>query len=262
MALAASWCAMRRDELLRSRCTARDWEVWQDRARADDVWAQTRAHARRVQKASLALQRFCDGDRGYVSVSWGKDSCALLLLSLRLGIDWPVVHAVIEPVQNPDCAATRDAWLALYPELRSRYHEVVVRCVPKPSTGRYDTNRAYGQAFRQMRKRFGRHVSGVRAEESGMRREVLNAIGFGNQDSMTGRPLGRWTHEDVFAFLREHPLAPAYPCTLAGAYERGRVRVNNLWGFYGEGQGRREWELTYYEDALRRIEAQHATETK
>lgn len=251
-----------RDALLRSRCTARDWEIWTQRAKADAVWSQTAAHARRVQAASLALQRFCDGPRGYIGVSWGKDSCAVLLMALRLDIDWPIAHVVIEPVQNPDCATTRDAWLALYPELRERYHEIVIRCVPKPSTGRYDTNRAYSEGFAACARRLGsRRVSGVRAEESGARDLTVRRNGLGGRDSSTARPIGRWTSEDVFALLRDHPLAPAYPCTLGGAYERGRVRLNNLWGLYGEGHGRREWEEAYYPEALREIRHRHATDS-
>jgi len=251
-----------REALLRSRCTDADWLVWQDRAQADPIWAQTRAHAQRVQAASLALQRFCDGERGYIGVSWGKDSCAVLLMALRLGIDWPLVHVDLDPVRNPDCAVTRDAWLALYPELRNRYHEITIRCVPKPSTGRYDTNRAYAEGFAECAQRFGRRrVSGVRAEESGARERTVQRNGLGNRDSNTARPLGRWGSEDVFAFLADHPLAPAYPCSLGGIYERGRVRLNNLWGLYGEGHGRREWERRYYPDDIRRIERQHACDS-
>lgn len=252
---------MTRDSLLRSRCTTDDWEIWRSRARADDVWARTRVHARRVQAASLALQRFCDGTPGYIGVSWGKDSCALLLMALRLGIEWPVVHVDLDPVRNPDCAVVRDAWLTLFPELRARYNEITIRCSPKASTGRYDTNAAYAAGFRLARQRFGaRRLSGVRAEESSVRGVTVARLGLGDSAANTGRPLGRWTHEDVFAFLREYPLAPAYPCTMSGAYERGRVRVNNLWGLYGEGHGRREWELRYYRDALRQIAAQHVSD--
>ena len=236
-----------RDALLRSRCSSRDWRVWCARAQEDAVWSQTRTHAQRVQTASLALQRFCDGARGYIGVSWGKDSCAVLLMALRLGIDWPLVHIDLDPVRNPDCFATRDAWLERFPELAARYHEITVRCEPKVSTQRYDTNAAYAQGFADARRRFGsRYVSGVRAEEAGTRERAMRKLGRGDSESATGRPIGWWTSSDVFAFCRDVPLAPAYPCTLGGAYDRGRVRVNNLWGLYGEGHGRREWEARYY----------------
>ena len=247
-----------RDELLRSRCTARDWEIWQEWARVDAVWGATQAHQRRVITAIRSLEMFCAGPRGYVGISWGKDSTAVMLLCERIGIDWPLVHVVIEPVQHPDNERTRDAWFARYPKLADRYTEIRIRCVPKPSTGRYDTNAAYAQGFAECTRRFGtRYVSGVRADESGIRKMTVRRLGLGDGDDRTARPLGHWRGEDVFAFLREEPLSPAYPCSMAGGFERRRVRVNNLWGLYGEEFGRREHEEMYYARDLRRIEAQH-----
>lgn len=251
---------MLRDDLLRSRCTGLDWEMWRSWARADSVWAATRAHQKRVDAAARALEAFCaSGPRGYIGVSWGKDSTAVMLLAHQLGIDWPLVYVAIEPVKHPDNDRTRDAWFARYPELAAHYHEVVVRCVPKPSTGRYDTNLAYKQGFAECARRFGsRYVSGVRADESGVRKMITRRLGLGDEGANTARPIGFWRGEDVFAFLRDEPLSPAYPCTMAGLFERRRVRVNNLWGLYGEEFGRREHEETYYRSDLRRIEKQHA----
>lgn len=250
-----------REALLRSRCTPRDWQVWLERAQEDEPWSATQAHRRRVEVASRALADFCSGPRGHISVSWGKDSCALLLVALRLGVDWPVVYVRLDPVENPDCATVRDAWCTKYPGLSARYHEVEMRCAPKSSTGRYDTNAAYAAGFAECRRRFGvRRVSGVRAEEASTRALAVAVHGLGDDHDRTGRPIGRWEARDVFAWLRDEPLHPAYPCTMSGAYERGRVRVNNLWGLYGEGHGRWEWERTYYGDAIREIEARHAVE--
>lgn len=248
-----------RDALLRSRCSSVDWRIWQERSRVDDVHASLGLHRRRVDAARAALVRFCSGERGYIGVSWGKDSCAVLLLSIMDGVDWPVVHVALDPVSNPDCDTTRDAWLEMYPGLALRYHEIRVRCHPKPSTSRYDTNAAYTVGFADAARRFGqRRVSGVRAEEATARKLAVLSQGLGEQTDKTARPIGRWRSEDVFAFLRDHPLAPAYPCTMSGSYDRGRVRVNNLWGLYGEGHGRRDWEWRYYRDRIAEIERQHA----
>jgi hypothetical protein len=248
-----------RDELLRQRCSESDWEQWQSRARLDEVWAQTKAHKRRVEASMRALEVFVSGGPGYIGISWGKDSCAVLMLAMRLGIDWPLVHVAIEPVANPDCAVTRDAWLSKYPSLASRYHEIVVRCQTKASTQRYDTNAAYEDGFATAVRLFGvRRVSGVRAEEAGIRKLTIRRNGLGDEDSVSARPIGYWKSEDVFAFVQDEFLSPAYPCTFSGGYERGRVRMNNLWGLYGEGFGRREWERRYYGDTIRDIEQQHA----
>lgn len=243
-----------RDDLLRSRCSAEDWRVWCERARADAPWSATRAHVDRVVQALRAVEDFAAGPRGYVGVSWGKDSCAVLLLTLRVQLDWPVVYVRLDPVANPDCEHVRDAWLARYPDLRSRYHEVTVFCRPKPSTRRFDTNVAYTEGFREAATRFGeRRISGVRAEESGARDLTMRRNGRGGPDSLTSRPIGWWRSEDVFACLLDEPLHPAYPCTMDGAIDRHRVRVNNLWGLYGEGHGRAEWEARYYGSDVRRI---------
>lgn len=252
---------MTREEMLRSRCTDADWAVWHTRAKVDAVWARTNAHRRRVDAARRALTETLSGERGYVGVSWGKDSCSVLRLCIEAGCDWPIVHVRIEPVANPDCATVRDAWLSFYPHLRPRYHEVIVRCQTKPSTGRYDTNLAYETGFRAAARRFGdRYVSGVRSEESGARKLTMMRNGLGSCESRTSRPIGRWTSEDVFAFVQDLPIAPAYPCSMSGAYDRGRVRLNNLWGLYGEGHGRASWEATYYRADIRRIQDQHKTD--
>jgi phosphoadenosine phosphosulfate reductase len=251
--------ALTRDEVLRLRCSDEDWRVWLARAKTDSVWRATDVHRRRVDRARQALLDFVEGERGYIGISWGKDSTALLSLLVETECDWPLVHIVIEPVQNPDCAPLRDAWFALYPALRERYYEVRVRCQPKPSTNRYDTNLAYKVGFATAARRFGkRYVSGIRAEESGIRKRVVRGLGLGDEDANTGRPLGYWKSEDVFARLLDYPLHSVYPCTLGGAYDRGRVRCNNLWGLYAEEFGRREHEWRYYRDDIKRIEAQHA----
>lgn len=252
-----------RDELLRLRCSEHDWAIWQSRARTDEVWRQTATHRRRVDQAREAFAAFVSGDRGYIGVSWGKDSCAVLALALELGCDWPLVHVKLEPVGNPDCDILRDHWFDRFPELRERYYEVVIRCQVKLSTNRYDTNAAYEAGFATARKKFGkRRISGVRAEEAAIRKMTMRRLGQGDEDATSARPIGWWRSEDVYAHLLDYPLHPAYPCAMNGAYERGRVRVNNLWGLYAEEFGRREHEARYYRDAIRRIEAQHARDVE
>ena len=252
-----------RDEILRLRCSDHDWQIWQSRAKTDEIWRQTNVHKRRVDAARVAFSRFVDGPRGYIGISWGKDSTAILALSLAIGCDWPLVHIKLEPVGNPDCDLLRDQWFARYPEIVDRYHEIVVRCQTKLSTNRYDTNAAYAAGFALARKKFGeRRISGVRAEEASIRKMTMRRLGTGDEDDKSARPIGWWRSEDVYAHMLDYPLHPAYPCAMNGAYERGRVRVNNLWGLYAEEFGRREHELRYYRDAIRRIEAQHARDLK
>ena len=105
-------------------------------------------------------------------------------------------------------------------------------------------------------------ASGVRAEEAAIRKMTMRRLGQGDEDDKSARPIGWWRSEDVYAHMLDYPLHSAYPCAMNGAYERGRVRVNNLWGLYAEEFGRREHEARYYRDAIRRIEAQHARDVE
>lgn len=252
-----------RDELLRLRCSEHDWTIWQSRAKTDEVWRQTATHRRRVDQAREAFAAFVSGPSGYIGISWGKDSTAILALALEIKCDWPLVHIKLEPVGNPDCDMLRDQWFARYPEIADRYYEIVVRCQTKQSTNRYDTNAAYAAGFALARKRFGeRRVSGVRAEEAAIRKMTMRRLGQGDEDDKSARPIGWWRSEDVYAHMLDYPLHSAYPCAMNGAYERGRVRVNNLWGLYAEEFGRKEHEARYYRDAIRRIEAQHARDVE
>ncbi len=180
----------------------------------------------------------------------------MLALCEMAGVDWPIVHVVIDPVQNPDCADVRDRFFAMYPSTKNRYDEVVVRCVVKSSTGRFDTNGAYRQGFKECARRYGRsRISGIRAEESATRKMSIKRHGVVTVHGSI-RPIAKWTSDDVFGFISANnlPLAAAYPCSLEGMLDRGRVRLNNLWGLIGEGHGRREWEWKYYRNEIVEIE--------
>jgi hypothetical protein len=218
-----------RDEILRLRCSEHDWTIWQSRAKTDEIWRQTGVHKRRVDAARLAFDRFVSGPSGYIGISWGKDSTAILALALEIGCDWPLVHVKLEPVGNPDCDMLRDQWFARYPEIADRYYEIVIRCQTKQSTNRYDTNAAYAAGFALARKRFGeRRVSGVRAEEAAIRKMTMRRLGQGDEDDKSAPPFQkdrtgalvikgyapkRWTFADLADATRPAgtPAAPAKP---------------------------------------------------
>ena len=140
----------------------------------------------------------------------------------------------------------RDAFLARYPVRRYEEYEATLAT-------NTDWNMAIGHdgaqaEFERVSALHGgaRHVSGVRAQESGIRR--LSMRHHGLSTARACRPIGWWHHEHVFAYLVGYdiPIHPAYACTMGGALDRGRIRVSTIGGERGRAHGRAKWELQYY----------------
>jgi phosphoadenosine phosphosulfate reductase len=188
------------------------------------------------------LRAFVNSGGGYLSISWGKDSlvCAHLLHELERneGVVYPAIWVRVRRWENPDCQLVRDAFLERWP--LAAYEEIVVEAGP---------NRAGGTSalgFREAARRHGdRHVSGVRGDESKVRRIVVSR--WGTATERTCRPIARWTTEQVFAYLALHdlPVHPVYAYTLGGRLDRLHLRTGSLGGSRG-GSRRAEWEAAYY----------------
>lgn len=221
------------------RLSRADIDAWAARERTD---ARTSALGRDRDATALDVLRvFVAGRRGYVGVSWGKDSVVVADLAIRAGIDWPLVWVRVEGRENPDCPAVRDAFLAIHPG--ARYDEIVA------AAGRDLTS---GDGFAEAVQRHGpAHVSGVRGEES--RTRALRMRRWGTDTANTCAPIGWWTGAEVFAYLyrRGLPAHPAYAMSRGGLLDRDRLRVASLGGDRGTGMGRREWELHYYPEETR-----------
>jgi phosphoadenosine phosphosulfate reductase len=237
-------------------------EHWHRMERVDAVLAQKIDRA--CESARAALHGFFQTDSsGYVGVSWGKDSVVVahLVASLRLSV--PVVWVKIWPLYNPDCERVRDKFLA---EHDIDYREIEVDWWPEQraawakhartgschSLGLSPERSAALQGFDLACDRFGdRHVSGVRAEESGVRR--LRMKTWGHSSPRTCAPIGWWSTAQVFAYLHRYdlPVHPAYAMTFGGTLERDRMRVDAFGG--GKGGNRAEWEGRYYGDRIHMI---------
>jgi len=195
---------------------------------------------------------FTGAGRGYAGVSWGKDSVVIAGLIARMVPRWPLVWIRVEPIVNPDCLLVRDAFLAAHPAVR--YEEIVEWCT-RDATGWHATG-TLERGFRTAALRYGaRYLSGIRAEESGIRK--LRVAKYGLLAANTCAPLGWWTGDDVWAYTLAHglPVHPAYACTLDGSLDPSRIRVASLGGKRGTGRGREEWERRYYADELRALDA-------
>jgi len=211
--------------------------------------ARSRRLERREAEAIACIEAFAREGPCYAGVSWGKDSTVLAHLVTMCSVTVPLVWVRVEPIANPDCSLVRDEFLSAHD---IEYVELEVWCTW--SDGEYHATGTLEQGFAEAGRRYGaRHISGVRADESGARKTRMRR--HGHNTRRTSAPIGWWTGEEVYAYLYRHalPVHPAYAMSLRGLLDRNRIRVASLGGKRGEGFGRAEWEQRYYPDAMRRL---------
>lgn len=231
------------------RHTDPDLRVWERLARYDERAAHARLLDQRIERAADALVAFASSGPAYCGVSWGKDSVAVAHMVALYTPGVPLVWLRWEPWTNPDCAAVRDAFLARYSGII--YDEIEVRWTRGSDGSWASPDPADRDGFKAARDRHGpRHISGVRASESRVRK--LRCARWGESSPMTCAPLARWSSLDVFAYLARYdlPIHPAYAMSFGGALPRDEIRVDALAGLSGTGRGRHEWEWSYYRDEM------------
>lgn len=237
------------------RLTARDREAWDRLARYDALLAQDPSLTTMAERARQVIRDFAAAGPCYVSTSWGKDSTVLAHLAATSGVKLPLVWVRVQQWENPDCPAVRDTFLAQYGHLVD-YEEIEVEATAPRwwETGADDaptSQRTSRGGFTIAEKRHGRrHISGVRAEESRIRR--LAQARWGDAGPAAARPIGRWQATHVFAYLHHHnlPVHPAYAMSHGGRLDRRWLRVSSLGGIRGADRGRAEWEAHYYPDIV------------
>lgn len=228
------------------------------------LWAELEAADRLVRPpdpaaAVAAIRGFAAAGACYCGVSWGKDSVVVAHLCRLAAPRVPLVH--LRPTNhNPDCDAVRDAYFAAFPgqpysEWPVDYSDLHARGLPHQQLDR-ETDRRWFAAIRESGRPFaGRHVLGVRSEESAGRRARERVWGENSPNGCA--PITRWTTAGVFAHLAAYglPVHPAYAMLGGGRWPRDRLRVAEVGDTHGTGGGRAEWEREYYGDVLRRLEA-------
>lgn len=214
--------------------TRADLDAWErltvyDRAIAPAVEAMA---ARAVQE----IQRFRDDHPDAVcSTSWGKDSVVVAHLTRIADPDIPIVWVPTLRADGTSYEAAasyrvRDAFLDAWPGAYRERPVVAVnpkRGDPGYHPGQYDqpgyqSQDVLSQAITEP------YISGVRAEESRMRRISIGHRG--TTTTRTCRPIGRWTAVQVFAYLAGHdlPVHPAYAASYGGRLDRRWLRVHPL----------------------------------
>lgn len=233
-----------------SRHSKDDLAAWERTVELARIHAQLRGYRKRLMRSRDALLSFVSSGQCYAGVSWGKDSVVLAELLHELAPTVPIVWLIVMPNENPDCFLVRDEFLRRRPGLR---YEQFTWHNQRDAAGRL-VDAPYEQVYAEIIARHGRrYISGVRAEESHVRK--MRMMHWGESTKNTCAPIGWWSSWDVFAFLveRDLPIHPAYACTLDGHLDPGRIRVASLGGKRGDGMGRREWEERYYGEELRAI---------
>lgn len=227
------------------RLRSGDRERWDRASNLDMAWSRTEAFGRLVRQTEDRLAGWSAGKRGYVGVSWGKDSVVAAHLSDVIG--WPLVWVRVEPIANPECRDVRDAFMRMFPH--ADYDEIVIEIAPA-ADGKYYAGGTLERGFATAAKRHGPcHVSGIRGAESAQRKRLQTG---GGVTERTCAPLIHWSAPDVWAYLAANdlPIHPAYAMTSTGQC-RDRLRVSSLGGLRGRGTGRAEWERVYYPEVAK-----------
>lgn len=227
-----------------------DLTCWDRLIRYDAVMSKSHRLEELSDKAMSSILEFVERGTCYVGVSWGKDSVVVAHMAVQLGL--PLVWVRVEPITNPDCFLVRDVFLRRYSD--AVYNEIEVWC-RKDEHGWHATG-TLEEGFKIAAGVHGaRHVSGVRGDESNVRKMRMMRWGISSEN--TCAPIGWWSGEDVFAYLHLHdlPIHSAYAMSFGGTLDRNRIRVASLGGERGTGVGRSDWERRYYRDAFRKMEA-------
>lgn len=243
------------------RHRSKDLELWDELESADLVNGARAQRLPRIDRSVNAIRLFMIGGPAYVGVSWGKDSVVVAHLCYLVNPMIPLINLRCTN-RNPDCDAVRDAYLSAHSE--QPYSEVVVDYgllhASNLSNDELDreTDRRWYAAIRECAKPFaGRHILGVRADESGIRR--MRCRQWGESSPKGCAPLAWWNQADVFGYLAVNglPVHPAYAMLGGGRWPRDKLRTAEIGDTHGKGGGRAEWEAEYYGDVLRRLSMQH-----
>lgn len=250
------------------RHTAADLAAWARWEHWDDTLAQSPQLDRLAAQARTLIEEFADQGACYASISWGKDSVVIahLVATSRAADRIPLVFARAKHWETPEVDQVRDVFLTAHPHVRYEEHEYEFRVPLRGEPGFDGDDPPTQDALRETLDRLhgGRHISGVRAEESQLRAKSLRW--HGDATGRTCRPIIRWrTAEHIFPHLHKHglPVHPIYGMTAGGHYDRRWLRVHalgcaqpNASAVYGKDS--ESWERLYYPDLLESARAARA----
>lgn len=230
-----------------NRHTPADLRLWAEYEEADRAWGSMPQLSRKTDRSIEEIRRFAGDGKCYAGVSGGIDSICLAHLIRLSGCLIPLVHIRAVPLTDPYAETVLSGMN--YHRETADYSAMPDRWTEK------DEDRIFRAAWARAEKAVGcdRHLSGVRADESTVRKIRMKRWGLSTE--RTCCPLGWWTKMDAFGFaaVNNLPVHPNYAMLGCGRWDRQRIRVDGLGGIRGAGGGRAEWEKNYYGEELRRV---------
>jgi len=231
-----------------------DLALWEEYADMDKFNITAKGFFDRLFEAKKLAKEFSEREKkSYLSVSWGKDSVVLLHLFYMLNIKTKVIYVRQLDNENPESHRIRDHFIARFPDID--YEEITYTYKDADETwyrnGKPDR---WYQLLRELQRKYGCHITGIRSDESSKRKK--RCCVFGEETINSFAPISWLKYTDIFAYLSLYhlPIHPNYAMLGGGRWPRERLRVAALGNIEGTGAGRREWEQEYYGDVLRRME--------
>jgi phosphoadenosine phosphosulfate reductase len=230
------------------------------------VWADTKAFAAKVDRAIAEVSRAAQLGRMVVSVSWGKDSCALAHLVLSVAPGTPLMHVassyelpgndrVIDYFAKRTTIHTVPAKLSLEETIewlkthgldyeRDKLTDAGIKRKASAGVGWVRSNGYSVQAL------------GMRAEESKKRRTCFRFRGLTYQAHglFVSNPIGWWTTRDTWAYLvsRDVPWHRLYDCETHGE-TRETLRNSGWLTMPGAADGRAAWLKYHFPEQYRML---------
>lgn len=223
---------------------------WSRLERYDARLAASSRASELTGKAIAEMGDFMAAGDCCVSVSWGKDSVVVAHIAATLNPRIRVEWVRSKHFETPECEEVRDAFLELHPGVDYREH-LVTLTNPKRGEPGYEQHHTNPHAKHQdvLKDTIrGRWISGLRAEESAMRRMSMRHRGLST--ARTCRPLAWWDATDIFAHLHLAglPVHPVYGMTFGGRLDRRWLRVHPLCSHPPKQSAVHGWDMAGWED--------------
>lgn len=237
------------------RLTMQDVTQWEQTLPVDVAHARTPGYKSRLARTREAIRDFVAGrpdGRFYGGLSFGKDSIVMCHLMREAAPSMPIVSIRNAENFNPDSPRVE----ASLRDMLAHDYEVIEYDYRRADASYYDAEGRpvkWHAILKDLKKRLGAHVTGIRADESAKRERRVRVFGLETEHSFA--PLAYLTAQDIFAYLEENglPVHPVYAMTGGGRWDKYRLRVSAIGNPEGRGVGRLAWEREYYGDVLNRM---------
>jgi len=235
------------------RLTEKDIERWNNLIELDEIHSKSNGFLTRRDMTEEVISDFiASGKPYYVAVSWGKDSIVLADLFYKLGAKCKYIYLRNlgrEPEGNQQ---VKKEFLKTHD---IEYVEIEYNYAKADSSyfNRKGEPAKWQNLLRELKTKYGCHVTGIRYDESAKRKRRFIMMGLETEYSFA--PFRWFNAQDIFAYMHinDLPVHPNYAMSGGGRWDKYRIRVSAIGNKEGDGMGRAEWEKEYYQDILNRM---------